>query len=512
MTNPLVFRESDDARAVVEAAGVGLVRLDEELRVRLWNPWVARASGIPAGEALGASLAALVPEFWQAHEEDLRDVLARGDNRYFSALLHGRLLPLRGDDGAYLDHDLLVAAAPGEGGAGGLVLTARSVSEAVRAYRELERAHGELQALYARVREAQQTWQVTFDAVDELVWVLDAERRIVLGNRAFSEKVGVGAETLAGRSCAEVLGFQAPERCVAAHRAEGAEAVPCLGPDYRFHGRALAGGRLVCTAVDLRPVKGAWEETARAEKTFALVRLVTGASHELNNPLAAILGAAELGLLDCADPRVRRRLETVRTQAERAAQVVARLRRFARLGLGRREPVDLAEVVRAAVRALPTPAELALGTDLPPDLPSVLGQRGRLEALVAALLDNAIRAAGPGGRVVVGARHRPEGDRVVLWVEDDGPGFSPEVLPHVFDPFFTTREPGEGAGLGLSECLGIAEDLGGTVAASNREEGGALVQVTLPVDRPGAAHRTVSGPGLHDRMLALLSGGEEEDP
>ncbi|WP_025321317.1 PAS domain-containing sensor histidine kinase [Deferrisoma camini] len=485
------------ARLIVEGAGVGLVLLDSELRVRAWNAWIARASGIETGAALGRPLAEVVPTFFEGHEPELEEVAGTGGYRFLSALLHPELLPLREPDGSYLVHDVLLSPVEASGERRWVLLTVRSVAEHVRAYRDLER-------LFTQVAEGKRVWEATFDAVGELIWVVDPAGLVLRANRAVARRAGRPFSEIVGRPCGEVFGVPDCDACLAATPDGGEGIARCLGPDHRFAVYPVGDGNRVCVAVDLSPIRRAWAQAARAEKTFSLVRLVAGAAHELNNPLSAIAGAAEVALLTCEDPGLRRKLEIINEQAHRAAGILRRLQEFARLRPGGREPVDLGGVCARVLSGVSVPEGVRVVRDCPPGgLPRVMGQADRLESLLAALLDNALRAVGKCGEVWIRGRHDSESDHVEVRVEDTGPGFPPEALPRVFDPFFTTREVGQGAGLGLSECQGIVADHGGTIEAANRPEGGARITVRLPVrgSRPGDLIPPV---GTQDRMPAGL--------
>jgi len=495
---PALTRE-EAARLIVEGAGVGLVLLDSRLRVRAWNAWIARASGLGTRAVVGRPIAEVAPAFFEGHEPDLEEVAGTGGYRFLSALLHSELLPLREPDGSYLVHDVLLSPVEGRGPRRWVLLTVRSVAEHVRAYRDLER-------LFTQVAEGKRVWESTFDAVGELVWVVDPAGTVLRANRAVARKIGRGFPEIVHRPCGEVFGRADCQACLSGLPDGESRLVgcPCLGPEYRFSVYPVGDGNRVCVAVDLSPIRRAWAQAARAEKTFSLVRLVAGAAHELNNPLSAIAGAAEVALLHCEDPGLRRKLEIVNEQAHRAAEILRRLQEFARLRSGGKVPVDLAGVCTRVLSGLTVPEGVRVVRDCPPGgLPRVRGQADRLESLLAALLDNALRAVGERGEVRIHGRHDPEADQVEVRVEDTGPGFPHEVLPHVFDPFFTTREVGQGAGLGLSECQGIVADHGGTIEAANRPEGGARVTVRLPVSGSGPGD-LIPLVGTHDRILAGL--------
>jgi signal transduction histidine kinase len=124
-------------------------------------------------------------------------------------------------------------------------------------------------------------------------------------------------------------------------------------------------------------------------------------------------------------------------------------------------------------------AGVRIGIDCDAHLPPL--RSATLYHVLVNLIKNAIEAMPSGGRVKVRARSLPEA--VVLSVADTGPGIPPEVLPRLFEPFFSLKATGKGTGLGLVICKDLIEKQGGTVAAANRPEGGAVFTVTIPVAR-----------------------------
>lgn len=229
----------------------------------------------------------------------------------------------------------------------------------------------------------------------------------------------------------------------------------------------------------------------RAERLASLATLLSGVAHELNNPLAAIKSFAQLLLLDPRPEEDREALEVVAREATRAAKIVADLRLVARQTQqsgGAREPVDLNDLVRHVLSrrgyTLQT-HNVEVREELAPDLPPVLGDRDELEQVVRNLVLNAEHSvsAHPGERRLV-LSTGVQGGRVLLRVADSGPGIPPEHLDRIFDPFWTTKEPGEGTGLGLSMVLGIVTEHGGEVRVESAPEKGAVFTVDLPQAGP----------------------------
>jgi signal transduction histidine kinase len=227
------------------------------------------------------------------------------------------------------------------------------------------------------------------------------------------------------------------------------------------------------------------ESLLRSDRLATVGRLAAGVAHEVGNPLGAIGGYAELarGRLAAAhrDPEVVDWLERIAAETRRIDRIVRELLDFARPVVPRLLPVRLGEAVDGALRLASLQArfrEVEVTLELPPALPPVLADAGRLGQVLLNLLLNAGDAMGGRGPLRIAAR--VAAGRVELEVADRGPGIPPDDLARVFDPFFTTKAPGEGSGLGLSICHAIVESFGGEISAANRDGGGAVFTVRLP--------------------------------
>lgn len=203
-----------------------------------------------------------------------------------------------------------------------------------------------------------------------------------------------------------------------------------------------------------------------SEKLAAIGRLAGGIAHELGSPLGAVAGRIQRIRRNAGVPSTARaELDAVAADVDRMDRLVRDVLNFARTDRSRQRRVAAATVARMATARVADDAATA-GTTVTlregPEDTAATADPARLELALVNLLRNAVQAA-PGGRVEV--TWAPHGDHVRWMVSDDGPGFPDDVANRMFEPFFTTRPPGEGTGLGLAIVAAIAAEHGGTVRA-----------------------------------------------
>ncbi len=224
----------------------------------------------------------------------------------------------------------------------------------------------------------------------------------------------------------------------------------------------------------------------QTEKMAALGQLVSGIAHELNNPLTAIMGYAQLLLGHGLNPGQLTEAEHIYQDAERARRIVKNLLFFARESKPERSQANFNEIVERtlALRGYELKIEnISVECSLAPDLPATLADPHQLQQVFLNLLVNAEQAlmqSRGGGRVSI-RTYQPSPQRVAIEVADDGPGISREIASRIFDPFFSTKAPGEGTGLGLSIAYGIVKQHGGDIYFENQAGAGARFVVDLPL-------------------------------
>lgn len=235
---------------------------------------------------------------------------------------------------------------------------------------------------------------------------------------------------------------------------------------------------------------------AESEKMMAIGRVVSGVAHELNNPLAVVLGQSEQLLDTVRDEADRAALHLIHQQAHRARHIVKDLLAFVRQREEPREAVDLTQLAERVIASQASRLHdngVRVTTELASPMPAVLAGRLGIEQVVVNLLDNACDAAGHGGNVWL--RVRVNHNRGELIVEDSGDGVPDAVVARIFEPFFTTKPIGQGTGLGLPVSLGVVEQHAGTLRLENRPAPGvgARFVLTLPLDTAPAIRAPASG-------------------
>jgi signal transduction histidine kinase len=250
-----------------------------------------------------------------------------------------------------------------------------------------------------------------------------------------------------------------------------------------------------------------YHQLLQAEKMAALGQTISGVAHELNNPLATILSWAErLSERPTLDAAVRRGLETILGESERAARIVRNLLTFARKRQTTRAMVDINQIVRETLSLRSYEqrvTNISVIDALAAGLPHVFADGHQVQQVLLNLVINAEQAmlsAHGRGVLVVRTWHDAAQESVVLEINDDGPGIPDEVQPKIFDPFFTTKEVGKGTGLGLTVAYAIVQEHGGRIRLESRPDVGASFYVELPV----------TGAKLPATTLTRLSDDEAE--
>jgi two-component system NtrC family sensor kinase len=264
---------------------------------------------------------------------------------------------------------------------------------------------------------------------------------------------------------------------------------------------------------DLRKTQ---EQLLQSEKMSAVGQLIAGVAHELNNPLTAILGYAQLLESEGLNARAQDYIAKLFKQAQRTHRVVQNLLSFARQRQPQREEVDLRKVLdeTLALRDYDLKTNnIQVEREAQNDPAMVVADPHQIEQVFLNIINNAVDAILETGRTgKIRIRVYSEHGHVATQFSDDGAGLKDPK--RIFDPFYTTKSVGKGTGLGLSICYGIVKEHGGDITAHNAPEGGAVIEVRLPTAAPAAASAEApkAAPRLHEGAVhgRILLVDEEE--
>jgi two-component system NtrC family sensor kinase len=252
-----------------------------------------------------------------------------------------------------------------------------------------------------------------------------------------------------------------------------------------------------------------WEQRIyHTEKLASIGNLAAGVAHEINNPLAVMLGFTDL-LLERAEPGTsdHEDLKVIAESGKNARKIVENLLGFARVSEGLEDTVDVyrcIHTVAGIVKNTLMTAKVELVNAVPEGLPRVCGDPREYQQVAFNLINNSVAGMkDEGGSLALTAE--AEDDWVHLRVSDNGPGIPDRIKARVFDPFFTTKKAGEGTGLGLSLCYGIVTKYGGRISftSSTLEDA---------PGKPSGTTFTVSMPVCHQPLSRELDAEEPGGP
>jgi signal transduction histidine kinase len=222
----------------------------------------------------------------------------------------------------------------------------------------------------------------------------------------------------------------------------------------------------------------------QSEKLAAFGQLGAGIAHEVKNPLAGILGCAQLSLMEVEEGTpLRKNLEIIEKETGRCRTIIDNLMKFARQEKALFEPTEVNQVVEDACAIINHQLELQqvkIIKDLEEQLPEIQGNPNQLQQVLMNLMINAQQAMdGEPGSVTVSTK-RNDADEIEIVVSDTGPGIPEEIRAKLFEPFFTTKPTGQGTGLGLSVSFGIIKDHHGEISVKSEVGKGTDFIIRLP--------------------------------
>ena len=482
-------------RTVVEAAPSAMVMVNDQGCIALVNTQTERLFGYTRTELLGQPVEKLVSErYVAAHPDHRADFLRQPSVRAMGA---GRDLFGRRKDGSEVPIE--IGLNPIQTDEGTFVLAD------IIDITERKKAEDALRESEERARSGEKIWEQTFDAIGEGIIVHDSETHIVRCNALAAELMNLQPAEVIGLSLKEAFTLLFGKRAAAYYLAEGralsstfevqtecerrflVSAFPIQKPD----GESVS----VVTWNDVTRMSEMQEQLARTRRLASVGQLAVGVAHEINNPLAAITTCAEATMRDMRQTRETRELaetqqwtyylEEIVRQSLRCKEITRGLLDLTRQRKARRAMCDVNSLVtqcaKVAVQRAGSAAEFEINLD--ENIGEVATDAAMVRQILDNLFSNAIDALGD-GHGKVGLSTIRDGDRIGIAVADTGSGISSDLMPRIFDPFFSTKGPGKGYGLGLAISLSLAESLGGALTVESKEGAGSHFRLWIPRRRP----------------------------
>jgi len=364
---------------------------------------------------------------------------------------------------------------------------------------------GEVVAQAREIEEHRRFTSLIIDSLPVGLYVVDRDYRIQIWNRKRETGTqGLRRDEVVGRPVFEVLTRQPPEqlkgefdRVFRTGEIQQNEQEVTFGDEVHYFRMSKIPMRLDRDAIthvitigedvtDSRAVQG---RIMQSEKLAAIGQLAAGVMHEINNPLATIGAcvAAIQGKLEdgqAAGAATGEYLDIIDREVERCSTIVDGLLDFSRPKGQRKAPLPVNSLVDETLFLLKHHQrfkQVTVERELAPGLPPILGNKEQLIQALMALLLNAVDAMDQAGRLTVRAAMGQRGDEVTVAIEDTGVGIPREHQGKIFEPFYTTKQPGRGTGLGLSICYGIVEGHRGRIEVESTPGRGSTFTVYLPV-------------------------------
>ena len=512
VSNALLYDETDRLRAfnenIIQSMDEGIVLQDEDGVITFANAKVLDLLGYDAQEIVGRPFSSLVaPESVAAVEDTMQQLAGGRTVRYETVLLtaDGRRIVALGGARAVVNVDSDVA---------GSLSVFTDITERKKVEEERMR-------LLERVREQMQLIHQIMDTVPEGVVLLGEKNHIILANSAANAYLEVLAGVGVGEMLSHLGNVPLPELLAAPateglwHAVELFEAKEAgafeSAPIRIFEviarpmqtGVGQSGG-WVLVLRDVTQERQVQQQIQQQDRLAALGQLAAGIAHDFNNIMATIILLSEVMERDPVQTaRNRERLSTIRKQGRRAADLTQQILDFSRRSIIHLEELDLLpflQEMRGLLRRM-VPESIRINLVGNTQSPLVKADPTRLQQAVMNLAINARDAMPEGGELtfevdefVLTAGESPSlvptlghhvksispGHWVRLQVRDTGTGIPAVVLPHIFEPFYTTKEVGKGTGLGLSQVFGIVRQHGGVIEVDSQQGVGTVFSVYLP--------------------------------
>lgn len=362
-----------------------------------------------------------------------------------------------------------------------------------------------------KLRNSELMTRAILDSLSSRIHLMDTRRRIIWANKAACRYAGKERHQMEGALCFEFFGDQATavceecptQQCLATGTVSGQIKRTQGGRTWLAYAHPIhnAQGEIVSiveVADDITDRLSLETQLRQAQKMESLGTLAGGIAHDFNNILSGIIGFSELAMMKAElPPDIHGYLKEIFYAGMRATDLVRQILTFSRKCGNERQPLHAPLVIREALKLLRStlPTSVEMKTSIEKNLDPVLADPTQIHQIIMNLCTNASHAMEPdGGVLTVTLRqvtpppelfrlhpHLAVGSYLELKVKDTGSGIPEEHLPYIFDPYFTTKELGEGTGLGLAVVHGIVKDYGGDIFVESILGKGTTFTILLPV-------------------------------
>ncbi len=387
-------------------------------------------------------------------------------------------------------------------------LRANEISWIKTLERKVKEKTEDLKDYAERLKNSEKRYRSLIESADDMIYALDKDCNILSMNQSWTRLTGQKADNIIGKNLLDVIKFSKPdhicaivEKVLTEDQAIAQEEAAKIGDrEYWLntkYNRATGIGIfedfdkpfVLVIARDLSEHKQIESQLFNTQKLASLGELSAGVAHEINNPIAIILGFTEM-LLEKTTEETKQHnmLKAIERQGENCKRIVENLLAFSRVQKKETTYTDVAadlhKVIDVVENVLLT-EKIDINIKIPDNLPRVYGDSQELEQVYLNIINNAVAAMEDGGLLSISVDKDKEMMRIRF--QDTGSGIQPEYLDKIFEPFFTTKEVGRGTGLGLSVSYGIVKKIGGEIyvdshlALEEDAESGTIFTILLPI-------------------------------
>ncbi len=377
---------------------------------------------------------------------------------------------------------------------------AKAEAERDRAVKERETIARELQKLIDKVKYSEREWQDTFDNIQDPIYITDADYTIKRANQAFIDFVGKPFSAVLDRKCFDLLHGDGGPYPHCPHRSLQKTGLPAnIEITDPVRKRTLVISHFPYSLMDgsfggsvslIRDITKDREKELHlimAERLGSLGQMAAGIAHEINNPLASILGCVEALHFRVKKDRYDavlfdKYLKIVQEEVARCKNITTNMLSVSRSVTYEKGALDINVTLQRTIELVGYQGRLKdvrVHKEFASGLPPLQGNEGELRQVFIAVITNALDAMNDSGVLTVGTSE--EGALLSITIGDTGPGITPEQISRVFDPFFTTKSGQGGTGLGLSIARKIVANYKGEITLVSVQGKGTTVTVTLPL-------------------------------